>query len=727
MRMDGLLALGVAGLVVVSLVPLTVTATTVTDTIQSEAATVTPPVAGPDLHQGIERTWTPRQSLGLPENVSCPLPSPSDIAKNTTNVTTSPSNGSLTELDRSLMPPESGAIPDIGRLNNSVTGNRVNGVPIGAVEALFSRDNDSRFITDQEFVDRYGWNRSGRATVANGSDVTTKRPPSMARTWTWFDFGDLRDRFERVSDWNTSVYPVGTNTTMGRLDAPGPDRDRTLPVIEDAHATIYAAQPSTYAHLSDEETVLYLAPNGSLLGLVDYRVQVPSNRSLPPAANASAPNDSPPNGSVPAGTGRVLWCLERATVTDVRLLQGDTVLARTGPNDTNQTPAMNYSLTARSETTLRLEAEINASFRRRVDRYRCENATPSTGGNHSNGTRSCRWRKNTTAVHSTTVTVTDELEGRVYDLQVSLTTASYPGGDEGIAVFKPVPWQGFTFSADDEDRVRGVWRFYTARSTSWDVLEVANGTTRAREVSPAVPVYVHAFPSRLGPMVENRAGPQILQWWGERRATPSGTLGEYITVEAIPDRYNAVEGLALRAGAVDRGNLTVRGIVAGVNATVTIPESGRTETLRNSTIEALIVAENRSAAVVKVTLLDNATGAPIALSKPPLDLPFRDPSGADDRQGYVVVNGHRVETNATGQARVVVEDPGVINVRYVPESWVTVDPAYQGSQTSVRWELVGGFGWLLHVLVKLVEFSLPFLVVAYAAKKFGELYAYEQL
>jgi len=42
--------------------------------------------------------------------------------------------------------------------------------------------------------------------------------------------------------------------------------------------------------------------------------------------------------------------------------------------------------------------------------------------------------------------------------------AEYPNGDSGVAIFQSRPWQGYTLTEEDDARVRGVWRFYTART-----------------------------------------------------------------------------------------------------------------------------------------------------------------------------------------------------------------------------------------------------------------------
>lgn len=649
-------------------------------------------------------------SVDPPGTGTCPLPPPKAIptgakqsdAKRPTGDSTSGGDPGP-EPNATLRPPVPSAIPDLGRIGPD---GRVHGLPGGVVATLFSRDNESQFITDAAFAARYGWNRSSLAALANGSDLTFERPPPVARWWTTHEFPDLDP-----GGWNASTYPVGADLAVGRING--------SPVIHDAHATVFAAQPSTVAHVANGTERLYLAPRGSLLGLVDYRVTIPPARTIRPPRNVSIPD----NATVRPGTRRVRWCLQTASVRRIRLRQDGRVVATGEVAGYNATPVLNYSLQGTGATTLRLEATIAVTLRKRTDRYRCENATTADLDRSS-----CRWVVNGSRSIETTVEVADTVDGTVYDLDPAVSTVQYPGpnGDVGIAVFQQVPWQGYVIGADNSTGVNGVWRFYTARDTSWDVLVVSNGTATERIRSPALPVAVHAVPSKLGPTVDDRGDIRILDTWGESVPAPRGTLAETVHVGTIPDRYTPTWGLAVRTDGTP-STVTIEGIVAGVNATVRSTARDRTRRIHNTTIEAQVVAANRSAAVVEVRLRDTASGRPIVLSEPPDDLPFRDRSSATDRRGYVRVGERVVATGPDGTARVVVDQPGVYPIRYVPESWVTVDPAYAPSTMSVRWQPADEFGWWLRTGVRLLEFALPFVLVAYAARRFGRLLSCERL
>ena len=162
-------------------------------------------------------------------------------------------------------------------------GTEDNGLTENESATLWSRDADT-YISQEEYRQRYGENRSAVHQVANGTDITFKRPPATAATWTRNDFEDLE-----AGDADTSVHPPHADLEDGVF-------------IEDAHATIFAVQPSTRGHLESGETPLYIAPNGTMRGFVDYRVRVPNGSS--------------------SGNTTIEWSLTDHEVEEIRLKKG---------------------------------------------------------------------------------------------------------------------------------------------------------------------------------------------------------------------------------------------------------------------------------------------------------------------------------------------------------------------------------------------------------------------
>lgn len=536
-------------------------------------------------------------------------------------------------------------------------GTEGNGLTETEAATLWSRDADT-YISQDAYRQRYGEQRTAFQQIANGTDITFKRPPATAATWTRHDFQDLP-----VTDANTSIHPPHATLEDGV-------------VIADAHATIFAVQPSTRGHLDADTTPLYIAPNGTLRGFVDYRVRVPTG------------NDTGRTGSN--------WSLATHEITEVRLKRdGETVATTTG----SHTPAIPYQLAADGSATLTLEADIRVRL-----------ATTTRRGRRTQGNVTYR---------TATRTVSDTLDVEIYDLSTTLYRATYPNGDAGVAIFQSRPWQGFTLTDDGTARVRGVWRFYTARNTSWETLVKSNRTGRTTVASDAIPVYVHAYPSRIGPRAEPvRRGLVLIDTWGSERPSPAGTIGANVTVDVVTRPYTPTYGVAVRAETVDRDAVQVAGIVRGVNVTIAAPAAGFERQLRRSTLTVDVLHQNATQATLRLELRDRKTGTPIALAANPR----RRPIGDRARTGYITIGNQRVETNASGVAIVTITQPGIYTARYQPGSWLGHDPAYVPDTATVRWHPLATLDGWVAFLVAVGWRLLPFVVMLYAGHRLLRLF-----
>jgi len=432
-------------------------------------------------------------------------------------------------------------------------------------------------------------------------------------------------------------------------------------LIADAHATTFAIQPSTRVHLDADETVHYIAPDGELRGFVDYRVRLDSNSSV-----------------------------QTHGIEEVRLLRDDDVLETI---DGTQTPTFEYELDRGGSATLTLEADISARVEQDLG--------------------------NQTEVTTDQVTVSQDLEVEVYDLRASIYHASYPNGDHGVAIYQAQPWHGYTLSDDGEARVRGVWRYYTARDTGWDELTTSTRGGRETADSDALPVYVHAYPSELGPRTEPiRDGPEILEIWGTESSSPEPTIHENADIDVVSEPYTRSYGLALRHDEIDREALAVSGIVRGVSADLVEPDGGSERLIRESDLSIEIVESNATATTLRVELRDAETGAPIMLEDSLIGPRF-SLIGTTSRQGYITVGDQEVRTNAAGIAEVTVTQPGIYTAEYHPGSWRSHSPAYLGDTATETWHpLATPTGWFT-LVVDVVRYALPFAVALYAANRIG--------
>ena len=533
-------------------------------------------------------------------------------------------------------------------------GTEGNGLSENESATLWSRDPDA-YINESAYRHRYGEERTVMHQLANGTDITFQRPPATAAMWTRNDFENLDPGGADVS-----VHPPAADLEQGAY-------------ITDAHATVFAVQPSTRGHLTSGETPLYIAPDGQLRGFVDYRVRVPNGSS---EANRTAD-----------------WSLLNHEIEEVRLKQDGETIARV---DGTHTPIFDYHLEDDWSANLTLEAQIRVELEK----------TTQVAQNDVT--------KTTVLRRAETLNVSDSIDVQVYDLTAYPYYAEYPNGDAGVAIFQSRPWQGYTLTGNGSTRVRGVWRFYTARDTNWDTLVRSTRTNDTRTESNALPVYVHAYPSRIGPRAELvRDGPEILDVWGVERLSPIETIGENVHIEVVNQSYTTSYGLAVRAEDVDRNSLRVAGIVRGVNATIAEPESGSTRQFRRSNLTVKILQQNASQATLRIELRDNETGAPIILAERPRWYPI----GGNARNGYITVTGERVETNSSGVAIVTVDQPGIYTARYHPGSWLGHEPAYVGDTATARWHpLTTTTGWFA-LLVEIGWQFIPFLGMFYAGRR----------
>jgi len=547
-----------------------------------------------------------------------------------------------------------------------------NGLTANESATLWSRDDDTGYISNEAYREAYGESRSAVAQVANATDLTFREPPATAATWTRNDHREFAG-----GDRETSVYPSHANLTDGAY-------------IKEAHATVFAVAPSTVTHRTPNRTTRYVAPNGTLRGLVDYRVAVPADNHTDDQT--------------------VEYALDDHSVEEVRLYADDRLLRRAAGT---KRPALPYRLAA-DAAEFRLEADITVTLTVTITtRERVQVPGP-------NGTMELELRVRTrTETRTETVTARDRRAVTRYDPSVLLTTARYPNGDRGVAAYYTQPWQGLLLTANGSQRVRGVWRFYTARDPRWDTLTRSSETMTEQRPSPVLPVAVHAYPSRLGPRTDPVGqSPTLLRVWGSPYETPASSLPETVHVDVVTEAYTASDGLAVRTDAGQQHEPVVRGIVRGVNAS--IQRTGPPQRLRPTALNVSVLARSSERVRLHVTLRNAATGEPIGLRS---RSGSRYESITGGRAGYIELGPQRVQTNRSGEATVTLTDPGVYTARYVPGSWLEHDPAYTRATATVRWHpLTTVAGWLA-LLVRGVQWFLPFALALYAGRKLGQVFS----
>lgn len=510
--------------------------------------------------------------------------------------------------------------------------------------------NESTFVhlwSGDDDLDNRSATQSAMDALAAGTDVPLDAPPSAVDRW---NRGELTDW--PAIDPSRSMHPPHTSLEDGTY-------------VRDAFVEIVTIEPSTRAWLAPGRRPLYVAPDGAVLGVVDYRVEVPSDDTT--------------------GSNRVYWQLinHRINMTELEV-DGRTVGTTSGTNtpvvgfdSLDATPGAVHRLGLR--TTIEVELERTVRTRHRQCR-------------RIGGSRACQtsWSQSvSTRVES--VTVSDEILVTVYELDVSGARGRYPNGDLGLVVFKNQPWLGYTMSAGE---VRGVWRFYSARNASWDTVVSTTSAGSVTEHSPIHPLQVNAYPFEPGPTLSPRRTMTLLEAYGTDVEPPVLPPGVHLDVMTEP--YLASYGLVTRVDTTDHdlSSVTAHGLVRGIavrpddNRFVDVP-------INRSELSLSILNVTDETVRVKLSLVDFETGKPIDTRA---------------REGYVELGGERVETNATGMAvRTLTRESGGVPARYVPGRWWVHDSGYVGNATIV--EVPGHSG---HGLSTLLRIALPISLLLFA-------------
>ena len=501
------------------------------------------------------------------------------------------------------------------------------GVPEETFHKLWSGDQDG--ATDGANLS----NGSAVEQLSEGTDVPLNSPPQAVEQWNQGDHQEFPETNSSVS-----IHPPDANLTNKRF-------------IKDAYTEVFAVQPSTRARLSSSRQPLYVAPNGTLRGTVDYRVAVPSNDT--------------------SGDRRVYWSLESHQIEETKLLVDGGEETTAGGS---HTPVLLYSLDgyASEKHQFTLQANISVRLRKEVEICTAYNVEGD-----------CTSWESSVSYPIESVTVTDTIETTEYDLAVSGYIAEYPNGDLGLVVYKNQPWLGYQLPNGD---VRGVWRFYSARDADWDTLVYSSDDGQRTTHSPLHPLQMNAYPIETGPTPSPRRNVTILDVYGTSTSPP--TLPSNVHLDILTDPYTASYGIATRT-ATDEQLETVRawGLVRGVEAERPANEFARIQ-ISESNLTLKVVNQTEATVTVRVSLQNASTGAPI---------------NTDDRDGYVVVNGQRLNTTGNGTVTTTIErSPGGVTARYEPGYWWLNLPGYTGDSDTVLLH-----GTVLQILSTLFRIGVP--------------------
>ncbi|WP_276282760.1 hypothetical protein [Halorussus caseinilyticus] len=505
-------------------------------------------------------------------------------------------------------------------------------------------------------------NQSMVEAMVNATDYTWSQSPDLPRRWNRRAWAALARNFSTTR--SRSVAP--SNASRESVSVAGTDGG-----VRDAHATVARIQPATHVFVDGATRRTMLARDGRVFGLVDYRVE-------------------PPADDTDASDGRTVeWTVASHEIAAVCVLQGvaesrascDRPGSRIGRSAGGHVVNVSYEALGYGgrNTTLVLAARIDVEYvktvrERHSETYEeCREVRTPAGTVTKCDEETRTWWTETTTRPTQEVVVTDSMSGvSFYRLRSAVRYARYPDGDMGVVVQSSHRWTGVNVSGQGVVPTR--WRFYTARNPAWDEFQTATSEGVTRRHSGVRPVRTYAFPADVHPRgysdTDTGSGvvvEAVLD--GETAGSPAGLLPDAVDVDVVAGEYETTRTLAVRADEFTP-TVRVRGLVGGVESeVVNLSATTGVRRVRRSNLSAAVVESNATHATVRVELRGNATGRPIDLR---------------DRDGHVVVAGHRVNTNASGVVLVSVEKAPSVGVRYRPAPWWSETPAFTGSRVRVH-------------------------------------------
>ncbi|MCU4975440.1 hypothetical protein OB955_22370 [Halobacteria archaeon AArc-m2/3/4] len=446
--------------------------------------------------------------------------------------------------------------------------------------------------------------------------MSFEQPPDAVETWNDGDF----EGFSPGGD-DESVHPNGASLEDDEY-------------IKDAYVEIYAVQPSTILH-EDNGTTQYVAPDGDVLTISDYRVLLPEDDT--------------------SGSEQEEWSLTETSVDSIELkADGETL----STSDGHQTTLSYEDLSGPVELTV--EAEITATIKHVtldcpdwvvVDRV-CE-------GLWSEEVDHLERSKTVTASRDVVVSQLSESSGTRVEFEAD-------NDRTGAVINANSTWS--TIDVDGDVQARSNWWFYTAGKSGWHTMVTRTATESTRTESSMRPLQVHAYPDRESPDVPTQsiAGENSLlieEAWGAERSGPS--LPENIDIDPA-ETYVDADSIALSSTTLEGeafDEVTLQGVVQGQSQTVSLDEP---QTVRETNLTLSVLESNSTRATVRAEVTENTTGNAVST-------------------GQVVIGDRSTPVNASGMAVLEIgSSSSLVRGQYVPQEWWHTDRPYASAEDRTK-------------------------------------------
>lgn len=483
---------------------------------------------------------------------------------------------------------------------------------------LWSEDREQDNRSNDEFNANMSSESEFAGRLAASTDVPFEDPIDDVSIW---NSGDVRDY--DPGDDTTSVHPEGAQLEDGLY-------------VRDAYMSVFAVQPSTVLHTGNTST-RYIAPDGEVHGITDYRVRVPDDDTI--------------------GSVRSQWSIAETTIDSVELRADGQLL----DTDSDHLSVLEYSDLSGSQN-LTVAAEI--AVRLRHEMRTCED--------YNSSAEFCEgsWEAETEYV-SEQMTATDSRHTVVNQFENSSgrrVTFEDDPNRTGVVVYPNTTWSAI--DVDTDTRIRGNWRYYARGVDGWHTMISRTETGETRRNSSVRPTQLHAVPTQQRPDTPSdstdgvETSLTVERAWGNERAGPS--LSSEIDIATV-DRYLNATSVAARSETLPStafDKVTIHGIVHGQSRTISLDDRG---TVRETTLELTVLDANSSGAVVEATVTESTTGDPVTT-------------------GHVEVGDQSAPVNASGMAVIELEErPSLlVDGRYVPADWWRTDRLYAEAEDRAK-------------------------------------------
>ncbi|SEO17131.1 hypothetical protein SAMN05216388_100910 [Halorientalis persicus] len=573
-----------------------------------------------------------------------------------------------------------------------------NGLTDNETARLWSLDSD-QFVSESTLnnISDGGSNRTLEQALWNGTDYIHQLPPRTPITWNRHDHHDFPANLT-TSYWHP--LPEEADITAVKnvplLNAKEKDRSVGIPGsefeegdrgwIQDAHATMFALQPSTHLLKGPDETVQYIDPEGEVLGTVDYRVRVPGPDSL-------------------GSDRRAIFKLQRHEIESTCVVQGgdpdrEDICSSEyviGTGDGSHTPTINFSASGRAGSQQRISfaAEVRVTMLKEIQEWQEQENGPgfweTVQENHIDSEK----------------VVSDTEEVTVYNTPRATAYAfEFPSQRQkmGVSFAAQMPWAGIDLPG--ETRINTLYRFYTARDDTWDTLRIKGQGNENIINSSLHPARTYAFPYKGGPDVDpSPINVSIIDTIGRAEyQSPSPAIPENVSVSPVPKdtNYTQPQTVVARVNSYDPSEIRALGLVHGINLSNDDLPVERKANVTRPEIETELLEFNNSHALFAVTVTD-ASGDPIRTA------------GTD---AYLEYMGEQYDTNASGQA--VIRTPSSTNPRitYVPADWwATDDPQLSASTDAPARSSISTADGIAGIISRVIMLAIPFLLTFWLMDK----------